>query len=62
MGGKVKVIKKNELKNSQTPEVTREIQKQEERREIVSTVSDWVNEFQRRKETKPTFNRFFAQN
>jgi hypothetical protein len=52
---KIKVIKKNEIKATEIPiiEVNKK-NKQESAREMVSTVTNWVNDFQqrRREETK----------
>ena len=59
---KIKVIKKNGVKIYKTPEVIKESPKQDAASDIVSTVSGWVNEFRRSKETKQTFDYLFAQN
>lgn len=59
----IKVIKKNAVKIYKTPEVAKESSARQVKREIVSTVSGWVSEFQmRRNETKPTLEYLFAQN
>lgn len=56
---KVKVIKKSELKSIETPIV--EKKPTHAAREMVSTVTNWVNDFQqrRREETKQAFEKFF---
>jgi hypothetical protein len=58
---KVKVIKKSELKNIETPVVI-EKKPTQAAREMVSTVSNWVNDFQqrRREETKQAIEKFFS--
>ncbi|HMO81677.1 MAG TPA: hypothetical protein PKD24_12885 [Pyrinomonadaceae bacterium] len=60
---KVRVIKKNDIavKNKPAPAETKS--KREAAREMVSTVSTWVNDFQSRKrdETKIAFEQLFAQ-
>ncbi len=58
---KVKVIKKSELKNLETP-VNVEKKPTHAAREMVSTVTNWVNDFQqrRREETKQAFEKFFS--
>ena len=61
---KIKVIKKNEVKAvEKTPSV--EVEKKTNRvvaREMVSTVTNWVTDFQRnkREETKQAFEQLFA--
>jgi hypothetical protein len=57
---KVKVIKKSELKNSEVP-VKIEKKPRQAAREMVSTVTNWVNDFQqrRREETKQAIEKFF---
>ena len=54
---KIKVIKKGDIKSVETPLKVEKKSKQEAAREMVSTVSNWVNEFQHRKreETKKAF-------
>ena len=56
---KIKVVKKNAVKIDKTPVVTEKKLKQKAAGEMVSTVSDWVNEFheRRREETKQAFDR-----
>lgn len=58
---KIKVIKKGELKTVEKPIVAEKKSKQAAR-EMVSTVSTWVNEFQqrRRDETKQAIEKFFT--
>lgn len=58
---KVKVIKKSELKNLESP-VAAEKKPAQAAREMVSTVSNWVNDFQqrRRDETKQAIEKFFS--
>ncbi|MCD9187325.1 MAG: hypothetical protein LUM44_12895 [Pyrinomonadaceae bacterium] len=60
--GKIKIIKKGEI---QTPEPTVKVEKNTKKvaaREMVSTVTNWVTEFQRnkREETKMAFEKLFA--
>lgn len=57
---KVKVIKKSELKSIETPVIV-EKKPTHAAREMVSTVTNWVNDFQqrRREETKQAFEKFF---
>lgn len=61
---KIKVIKKSEIKNLNVPvtPVTPEQKPKQAAREMVSTVSNWVNEFQqrRREETKQAIEKFFT--
>lgn len=65
---KIKVIKKDtqpEFKISKSSKVIKPKTAQHSAREMVSTVSSWVNDFQqrRREETKEAFNLLFeAQN
>jgi hypothetical protein len=56
---KVKVIKKDELKAAVKPEVK---SKRAAAREMVSTVTNWVSDFQGRKreETKTAIEKFFS--
>ena len=58
---KVKVIKKGAVKISKAPEKIEKKSKHESAREIVSTVSNWVNDFQQRRrlETKQAFENLF---
>ncbi len=58
---KIKVIKKGEAKAAETPAKT-ELKPKQAAREMVSTVSNWVNEFQqrRREETKQAIENFFS--
>ena len=58
---KVKVIKKSELKSFE-PAVKIEKKPAQSAREMVSTVSNWVNDFQqrRRDETKLAIEKFFS--
>ncbi len=57
---KVKVIKKSELKSFETPVIV-EKKPTQAAREMVSTVTNWVNDFQqrRREETKQAIEKFF---
>ena len=57
---KIKVIKKGEIKLAEKPVVV-EKKPNQAAREMVSTVSNWVNEFQqrRRDETKQAIEKFF---
>lgn len=58
---KVKVIKKSELKSVEEP-VVADKKPTQAAREMVSTVTNWVNEFQqrRRDETKQAIEKFFS--
>lgn len=61
---RIKVIKKDEIK---APQVSLKIQKQTKRaaaRQAVSTVTNWVSDFQMRKsdETKAAIEKFLPQN
>ena len=58
---KIKVIKKGEAKVIEAP-VRIEIKKNQAAREMVSTVTNWVNDFQqrRRDETKQAIEKFFS--
>ncbi len=60
---KIKVIKKRELENIQVPVVVEKKSTQETAREMVSTVGNWVTDFQqkRREETKQAFEKLFSQ-
>ena len=58
---KIKVIKKSEVKAvEEAPVVEEKVTKQQAAREMVSTVSNWVNEFQQRRrfETKQAIEKF----
>ncbi len=59
--GKVKVIKKSALTSVEAP-VKVEKKPTQAAREMVSTVSNWVNDFQqrRREETKQAIEKFFS--
>lgn len=59
---KIKVIKKNEIKVSEPPVQINKKTKQESARDMVSTVTNWVNDFQqrRRDETKQAIEKFFS--
>lgn len=60
---KVKVIKKNEVKAAEKSVVADTSKsKQAAAREMVSTVSNWVNDFQQRKraETRHAFEKLFS--
>lgn len=66
--GKIKVIKKNEIREASPVTVVEnvEIEKKSNReaaRVMVSTVTNWVSDFQNRKreETKIAIEKFFAQ-
>ena len=58
---KIKVIKKGEIKTVETPVKLDKTKPQIAAREMVSTVSNWVNDFQqrRRKETKQALEKLF---
>jgi len=58
---KIKVIKKSEIKVVEAP-IKIERKKNQAAREMVSTVSNWVNDFQqrRRDETKQAIEKFFS--
>jgi hypothetical protein len=58
---KIKVIKKNEVKAVEVP-VETERKTNQAAREMVSTVTNWVSEFQmrRRDETKQAIEKFFS--
>ncbi len=59
---KIKVIKKSEIKIAEKPAVVEKATKQQAAREMVSTVSNWVSDFQqrRRTETKQAIEKFFS--
>lgn len=58
---RIKVIKKKELKDSIEPIIIEQTAKQTAR-EMVTTVSSWVSDFQhrRREETKQAFEMLFS--
>ena len=60
---KIKVIKKSEVKTAEKPVVVEKRTKQESAREMVSTVTSWVSDFQHRKreETRQAIEKFFTQ-
>jgi uncharacterized protein YutE (UPF0331/DUF86 family) len=60
---KIKVIKKGEQLKVQRITTVEKKSPQEAAREIVSTVSDWVSDFQqrRREETKQAFEQLFSR-
>ncbi|HMJ08905.1 MAG TPA: hypothetical protein VK468_07860 [Pyrinomonadaceae bacterium] len=60
--GKIKVIKKDDIKVVKTPVAKEARSKRVAAREMVSNVSTWVNEFQVRKrdETKVAIEKFFS--
>ena len=60
---KIKVIKKSEVKTAEKPVVVEKNSKQAAAREMVSTVSNWVNDFHQRKrdETRQAIEKFFTQ-
>ena len=59
---KIKVIKKGEVKLIEKTENKEKKSKHESAREMVSTVSNWVNDFQQRKrvETRQAFEQLFS--
>jgi hypothetical protein len=59
---KVKVIKKGEVKSVEEPIIVEKTFAKAAAREMVSTVSTWVNDFQqrRRDETKQALEKFFS--
>lgn len=60
---KIKVVKKAEVSEIRKPVKKAVISKRAAAREMVSTVSTWVNDFQARKrdETKMAFEQLFSQ-
>ena len=58
---KIKVIKKGEVKIAEAP-IKEEKKTNQAAREMVSTVSNWVSEFQQRRceETKQAIEKFFV--
>lgn len=59
---KIKVIKKSEIKTVEAPVKQEKVTKQQAAREMVSTVSNWVNDFQQRRrfETKQAIEKFLS--
>jgi predicted RNA-binding protein len=59
---KIKVIKKGEVAKTQKPQKTAKKSTQESARDIVSTVSTWVTDFERRRrdETQQALEKFFT--
>ncbi len=59
-GMKVKVIKKDEIKNAPKPVANA---KRASARQVVTNVTNWVNDLQARKrdETKTAIEKFFSQ-
>lgn len=59
---KIKVIKKGAIKTVEVPVKEEKVTKQQAAREMVSTVSNWVNEFQQRRrfETKQAIETFLS--
>jgi len=60
--GKIKVIKKGEIKNVEVPVTVEKKSTQESARQIVSTVTNWVSDFQirKREETKIAIEQFLT--
>ncbi|MEZ5426195.1 MAG: hypothetical protein R2747_08025 [Pyrinomonadaceae bacterium] len=60
---KIKIIKKSEVKKVKNPVKVKKNSKQAAAREMVSTVSNWVSDFQNRKreETKKALETFFSK-
>lgn len=59
---KIKVIKKNEIKEIEAPVAAEKKSKQEAARAMVSNVTSWVSDFQRnkREETKMAIEKLFS--
>ncbi len=59
---KIKIIKKGEIKEVEKPVIVKNAEKKAAAREMVSTVSYWVSDFQKRKkeETAEAFKQLFA--
>lgn len=59
---KIKVIKKGEVKLTEKKVVVEKKSKQAAARDMVSTVSNWVSDFQQRKrvETRQAFEQLFS--
>lgn len=60
---RIKVIKKKDLKAAEKPKTKAEKPKQDTARRMVSNVSNWVSDFQKRKrdETKQAFEQLFPK-
>ena len=60
---KIKVIKKSEIQNAVKPVEVKKQSQQASARDMVSTVTNWVSDFQhrRREETKQAIEKFFTQ-
>jgi len=60
--GKIKVIKKGEIKNTEVKPQVEKTSKQESARQMVSTVTNWVSDFQvrKREETNLAIEQFFS--
>jgi hypothetical protein len=60
---KIKVIKKSEIANAEKPVEIKKETPQASARDMVSTVTNWVSDFQqrRRDETKQAIEKFFKQ-
>lgn len=61
---KIKVIKKGSVKNEEAPVTIEKKKSQAAAREMVSTVSNWVSDFQqkRREETRQALETLFKNN
>jgi hypothetical protein len=59
---KIKVIKKDDVKSAETPVVIEEKTEKENTSEMTSTVSGWINEFQRRRheEKETAMEQFYS--
>lgn len=60
---KIKVIKKSEITNAEKPVKQVKENPQASARDMVSTVTNWVSDFQQRRsaETKQAIEKFFSQ-
>lgn len=60
---KIKVIKKSDITNAEKPVEVKKETAQASARDMVSNVTNWVNDFQqrRREETKQAIEKFFTQ-
>lgn len=60
--GKIKVIKKGEVRTAEVPVLPEKKSTQESARQMVSTVTNWVSDFQvrKREETKIAIEQFFS--
>ena len=60
---KIKVIKKSDITNADKPVEIKKETPQASARDMVSNVTNWVNDFQqrRREETKQAIEKFFTQ-